>query len=247
MLVLSSAMAILTGFFLIEGLRRIPFSKGVEMSLKGVMAFLLVLVFLAYGMILTLFAGKSFLCFIGILGVLFLLLRYLKSHFKVLHLSLVLGMGILFIFSQPRLFREAGVTPHSALQGFARVIHDDAQGEEFVVGVGSHDLHEKEFQVYFQDKKVIKAAHSWPAWTEIWLKDLMSTHQEDVYCLIMGKDYETFLDEKYGSQLVVLEDGYLIRKRFYLDWGFLSAIIRNDKLKIRDYLKERVLLLKKDV
>ncbi|MFT7538449.1 MAG: 4-amino-4-deoxy-L-arabinose transferase-like glycosyltransferase, partial [Lysobacterales bacterium] len=60
----------------------------------------------------------------------------------------ILAGVILFIQLQSPLLAKASLTPHTSLQKFAKVVHA-YKDTNFAVGVGSHDLHEKEFQVYF--------------------------------------------------------------------------------------------------
>ena len=118
----------------------------------------------------------------------------------------------------------------------------DAREEEgSIISVGSHDIHEKEFQVYF-DRKVLKTANDSPEETKLRLVKLFE-REESVFCLLTEKDYISYLGNFDQEKLEIIYDDYMVRKRLKLDKDFYIAILRFDQKTINEYLKERILLV----
>ena len=160
---------------------------------------------------------------------------------------LILGLFMLFVFAQSSLLEKAGVTAHATLQKFAVTINQEikvAAAKEAVIGVGSHDIHEKEFQVYF-DRRVAKAAGSEEAETRARLAQLFATDKK-VYCLITEKDFELFLKDSFGGSLEIVQEDYIFRRRMNIDKGFFMALLKLDQTAVRRYLKEKLILIRKD-
>jgi hypothetical protein len=160
--------------------------------------------------------------------------------------SMILAGFLLFVFAQSSLMEKAGVTTHATLQGFAAAVQEEiASGAPgtAVIGVGSHDIHEKEFQAYF-DQKVVKAAGSEPEQTRSMLMDLFRADGK-VYCLITEKDYNDILKDAGFRAVEVIGEDYMFRRRIKIDRSFFTAIVRMDRETVRDYLKEKVLLVRR--
>jgi len=153
---------------------------------------------------------------------------------------------ILIVFAQSSLLQKAGVTSHSTLQKFAVTVNQAIEQDKFkkiIIGVGSHDIHEKEFQVYF-DQKVIKAAGSGAEETEAKLTKLFTTKGQ-VYCLIIEKDYDLFLKGSSLGTFDVIQEDYIFRRRMYIDKDFFIALFKIDQATVQRYLKEKIILIKK--
>ena len=65
---------------------------------------------------------------------------------------LCLALLIMFVFAQSSILQKAGITTHATLQKFAQTINRQLakQQDDVIIAVGSNDIHEKEFQVYFE-------------------------------------------------------------------------------------------------
>lgn len=195
--------------------------------------------------------GFSFLCFfiVGInvwWGLIFLVgygvgLRFALFKKDGYRCALVLAIFLVIIFSQSELMGKANFTAHSSLQKFAQTIKSQ-QSIKSVLSVGSHDIHEKEFQVYF-DKELRKDV----AWNDELTQEklyLLFKENEDVFCLIMGKDYDKFLT-KFGSEgLEIIQKEKIFRKRMNIDKGFFKALVRLDQIEIKNYLMEEIILVR---
>jgi len=153
---------------------------------------------------------------------------------------------ILIVFAQSSLLEKAGVTSHATLQKFAITVNqsiaEDAT-KSFIIGVGSHDIHEKEFQVYF-DQKVIKAAGSEIKETKAKLAKLFATN-DHVYCLIIEKDFDQYLRGSSLGSFETIQEDYIFRRRMHLDRGFFNALLKLDQAAVNHYLKEKIILIKK--
>ena len=155
----------------------------------------------------------------------------------------VLGLFLVFVLSQTSLLAKAGVTSHTTLQKFADTIHKDKQGEA-TIGVGSYDIHEKEFQVHF-DQKVIKAGASFDGETR-WRLGMLFKGSKKVYCLISKKDYDKFLSIYQPDERQIIQSEYMVRKRFHIDKKFFEALLTFDRDTVWSYLLEEVVLVKKE-
>jgi len=247
LLVLSTPFAILVSVFLLENFdRQYLVGKIISIMRKYVAIFIFTVGCLAFSFLFVFLAGAGkwwlvvfFLAYIAVIG------RLSKSS-KPLVAPLSLGILMLLVFAQSSLMTKAGVTSHVILQKFAATINqgimNDALGEADI-GVGSHDIHEKEFQVYF-DQRVIKAAGSEEYETKAKLTRLFKTDKR-VYCLMTEKDYQYFLKNSYPGTLEVIQEDYIIRRRFNIDKGFFMALLRLDQSTIHHYLKEKLVLVRK--
>jgi len=159
---------------------------------------------------------------------------------------LSMGILILVVFAQSSLLERAGVTSHATLQKFAMTVNQaitENSTRSIIIGVGSHDIHEKEFQVYF-DQKVIKAAGSGIEETATKLATLFAT-EDYVYCLIIEKDFDLHLRDSSLGAFEIIQEDYIFRRRMYLDRGFFNALLKLDQAAVNHYLKEKIILIKK--
>jgi len=204
-----------------------------------------------------------FLLFVSILAVAFLQIFLMGSPKSVLVLLMVVFIGLavmvnssrnplvpplsmslvlILILSQTHVMANAGITAHATLQKMARTIKQE-QDPEFIIGVGSHDIHEKELQIYF-DKPIQKAGASNYPETRMNLANLLSRN-EKVFCLMTQKDYDDHFDYFANYPHKIIQEEFIIRKRFNLDRGFVAAVIKLDFDQVHDYLMEKIILVKK--
>jgi len=204
--------------------------------------FLITLVSLAFMFIAVFLAGQHkwwLLIFLVLYGVII----YLFSRKKDVYIkAFALSAVMIFCLSQSDILNKAGLTSHPVLSKMAKTINMD-QDPEYFIGVGSHDIHEKELQVYI-DKEIQKAGTSFDSGTKHYLSILLNTDKK-VYCLILEKDFDKFIKPVYSGKIRVLQEDYILRRRMYLDKGFISAIIRLDQEKVKNYLKEKIILFEK--
>ncbi len=158
---------------------------------------------------------------------------------------LILGGFMLFVLAQSQLLEEARLTSHSVLGKFAETIKKDNNNADFLIAVGSHDIHEKEFQVYF-DQKVDKISVSW----EWGMQESLTRYfdnNKNIYCLIAGTDYDKYLtDNSALGELIIAQEDYMFRRRLDLDHEFFLALIRFDQAKVYQYFMEKIILVKKE-
>lgn len=244
MLVLTTPFAILLSFFLVsEGKEEAVSGKIWRLSEKFLIALIITAGTLAFSFLFVFLVGASrwWIVPFGVLcgGMIFFVLRSPRP----MAAPLMLGIFLLGIFSQSSLLGKGGITAHAALQRFAAVIQEKAD-PGFVVGVGSHDIHEKEFQVYFEGK-VEKVATSRDEETQIRLLNLFTTSPK-VYCLITERDFKRYLNEEEIRPFDIVQEGYIVRKRMHIDKGFFIALFKGDQKTVRDYFMEKLILVKKD-
>jgi len=137
-----------------------------------------------------------------------------------------------------------GLTSHAVLQKFANTINSQAQ-DPFAVGIGSHDLHEKEFQIYFQ-QKVEKIGHSHVPLNRILLKKFLAKEDENIYCLITEADFLKFSKEIKRFAPGIIQEEYILRRRLNIDGKFFKAIFVYDREVVFNYLMEKIYLLEKN-
>ena len=150
-----------------------------------------------------------------------------------------LAMVILFVLSQGILLSRAGLVSLSSLQDLAGTVNRQLMSGE-IVAVGSHDIHEKELQIYFNDP-VLKAATSESAETLDRLNELFQSPRT-VYCLFTEDDYNAFLKNS-GQRLQVLKEDFIFRRRIYPDRGLFEAFFRFDRPVIQRYFLEKIILV----
>ncbi len=78
------------------------------------------------------------------------------------------------------------------------------------------------------------------------MSQLLNTPQE-VYCLLTEKDFQRYLGEgAAGGRLDIVQEDYIFRKRMDIDRGFFAAILKMDRSKVREYMMEKLILIRKD-
>ena len=247
MLVLTTPFALLVSIFLLEGFRKeYAFGRAVAFFRKFALIALFTVCSIAFGFLFVFMsdAGKWWLAVF--LPAYLVIVQIMARSKDTMTPAMIMGIFLAFAFSQSALLDRAGITTHAALQKFAGVIHQQIQDratQDAVIGVGSHDIHEKEFQVYF-DQRVEKAAGSMPDETMARLRSLFSTKNE-LYCLITDVDFHRFIEGAFPGKIEVLQEDYIIRKRFNIDSGFFVAIMKLDQQTVHDYMKEKLVLIRK--
>ena len=156
---------------------------------------------------------------------------------------MALGIFILVGLTQTSLMGKAGLTAHATLQKFAQTVHA-LKTEDSIIGVGSHDIHEKEWQVYF-DVQIEKAGISFEEGTRSNLNRLFST-EKTVFCLMTERDFDYYLKDMKDIPLRIVQEEYIFRKRMSIDKGFWWALMRVDRPRVREYLMEKLILVKKE-
>lgn len=248
MLVLTTPFALLVSYFLLENFNQeLLIGKIAVFLRKYMLLFILTVGSLAFSFLFVFLAGAAKWWLILLLIVYVIAAREIHKSSKPMTAPLILGAFMLFVFAQSSLLAKAGVTAHATLQKFAITINKEIGAdvsEKVVIGVGSHDIHEKEFQVYF-DQRVMKAAASTAQETKSKLLQLFATDKK-VYCLIAEKDFEYFLKDSLSDSFKIVQEDYIFRRRMYIDKGFFVALLKLDQAAVRHYLKEKLILIRKD-
>jgi len=154
----------------------------------------------------------------------------------------VMAFFILFVFFHIPLLSKARLVPFATHQAFAEMIQRDLK-EDDIIAVGSNDIHEKEFQVYFT-RRVEKAATNLEEATKAELRNLF-LRKEAVYCLMTQKDYQYF-SKSLPDRLLVLREDFMVRKRIYPDRALFFALLKLDRNAVKNYFMEKVILIKKN-
>lgn len=247
MLVLTTPFAILVSYFFLEQVNESRISgKIILVARKYFSVIIFTISSLAFGFLFVFLAGASKWWLIVFLLIYVVTVLKVHKSSDALAAPLSLGILILIVFAQSSLLQKAGVTSHATLQKFAVTVNQAIEQSKFkkiIVGVGSHDIHEKEFQVYF-DQKVIKAAGSGAEETKTKLAKLFAT-KDQVYCLIIEKDFDLFLAGGSLGAFEVIQEDYIFRRRMYIDREFFSALFKIDQATVQHYLKEKIILIKK--
>jgi len=248
MLVLSTPFAILVSCFCLEPLdRQRAFPTTVSFLRKYMALFIFTVGTLAYAFLFVFLAGAHKWWLFVILGACVMIIRTIFKSRKPITAPLCLGLLLLFVFAQSSLLGKAGITSHAILQKFAATINQEIgkdQSQGITIGVGSHDIHEKEFQVYFE-QKIVKAASSEAQETKHRLDQLFATDNE-VYCLLTEKDFKRFIKESFKGSIEILQEDYIVRRRMNINMGFFRALLKLDTVTVNQYLKEKLILIKKE-
>jgi 4-amino-4-deoxy-L-arabinose transferase-like glycosyltransferase len=246
MLALSTPFALLLGYFLLKDLNKeLLFGKICSFLRKYLLVFIFTAGAVSFAFLFVFLAGaaKWWLgVFLAVYGV--TVLKMYKSS-KLLTAPLVLGIFMVFVFMQSSLLEKAGITSHAVLQKFAATINHkiQANADGAMIGVGSHDIHEKEFQVYF-DQRIVKAAGSEKQETRAKLGEFFRTDKE-IYCLITEKDFNDILTDPSFGALDIIQEDYIFRRRLKIDSGFFAAMIKVDQPVVQQYLKEKLVLVRR--
>ncbi len=247
MLVLSTPFALLTSYFLLEQFnKKLLFGKIALFLRKYMLVLILTFGSLGFIFLFVFLAGAAKWWLIIFIGTYIVMILGMVKSSRPIVAPLILGIFMLFVFAQSSLMVKAGLTTHATLQKFAATINKEIQSDtdEVVIGVGSHDIHEKEFQVYF-DQRIAKAAGSEKHETKAKLEDLFKTKKK-VYCLITENDFNYFLKNDPAGSLHIIQEDYIFRRRLNIDRGFFAAILKLDQTAVHHYLKEKILLIRRD-
>jgi len=241
---LAAPFSILVAYFILHGFKENSTAEKIQQFMQRYFILIILAVgFFAFAF-LAVFLASNHKLWLGVSLLTYLVIIFIVCRKKDPMIApVILGLFILFVFSQSSLMAKAGVTAHGTLQNFAKTIHAQ-DNQEYVLGVGSHDIHEKEFQVYF-DRKIYKAGHSHEGRTKMQLGKLFNT-KETVYCLLTEKDYNRYRDVINRKRHYTVQEEYMIRKRMNLDQGFFVALLKLDQEVARQYLMEKILLIRKD-
>ncbi|MBU0469643.1 MAG: glycosyltransferase family 39 protein [Candidatus Omnitrophica bacterium] len=243
MLVLSTPFAILISkFFLWEIDVKGVWVRSVYFVRRYLIILFIAIGTFAFSFLVVFLLGKNNL-WIAIYVLMFVLMAKACLKRNAVFAPAVLSLFLMFVFAQSSLMGEANVTPHSAFQRFANTIKEDPNGP-VAVAVGSNDIHEKEFQVYF-DEKVIKAANDSESETGAMLFKFFNDNDK-AYCLLTEEDFKKALNSVGLESLRIVQNEYIFRRRMYIDKGFFIGLLQFDDNKVRDYLMEKVVLVRKD-
>lgn len=238
MLVLSTPLAILIAYFF----QTVEAKAWMRRLNKGLVIFLLTVGAVAYAVLCVFLAGKSLIC-LPLVGILYGLMVWIVGRTQRAYMApMMLGVFLILVLTQSRLLGEAGVTSQSILQRFARTIHQN-QDSSMIVGIGSRDIHEKEFQVYFT-RRVLKPTFGYEPEHKKRLKAFLD-QPRNFYCLMSQRDIQHFIPERI-HQFEVIQEEYMMRRRMSIDGGFFKALLKLDQSTIHDYLMEKVVLFKKE-
>jgi len=247
MLVLTTPFAVLVSYFFLEniGQNRLG-GKIILCARKYFPVIIFTVSSFAFSFLFVFLAGASKEWLFVFLLVYIVTIVGVRKSSNTLAAPLSLGILILVVFAQSSLLQKAGVTSHATLQKFSVTIHQSIKQvapSRIIIGVGSHDIHEKEFQVYFE-QKVIKAAGSGAKETEERLTRLFATDGQ-VYCLMIEKDFDLFLKSAPTGTFEVVQEDYIFRRRMYIDKAFFVALLKLDQTTVHHYLKEKIILVRK--
>lgn len=243
LLILSTPFAILVSAYLLDLNSR---SAVTQWLVKGFLIFLmgatlLGLIFLQVFLVSA--PGIWVLFYISAFAVYCWLIRRDRSPVIA---PLLVAIAITGIFSVQTVFmRKAGLNSHSVWERMAKIIQDDCRGN-CAIAIGSRDIHEKEVQVYF-DQKLEKIGSDYDALTDTLTKQFVYREEPQRYSIITLQDYTMYpeLYDKIGFKRIA--EDFVTRKRFFLDQRFFYAMVTLNRPTVLDYLKEKVILLRRDV
>ena len=243
LLVLSTPLAILTSAFLMDlGSRSITAQK----IIKGFMVFLMIGAGISMIFLHVFLADGHVMWILFYIFVFLIYCRLVREDRSPVLAPLMLAVLLAGIFAvQTKFMMQTGLSTHSAWQRMADLIEDDCR-DNCAVAVGSHDLHEKELQVYF-DRKVEKLGTNYHAVTEILTKQFLDREDPQSYCFITVPEYTRYMGLYDQGGFRIMAKDSIARKRFYLDKEFFPALATLNRPKVLSYLKETVILLQRDL
>jgi len=244
LLILTTPFAILISFFLLQEFESQKiFGRTVNALRKYFMATILSLLLFAFGFLIVFLVGFSKLWLIVISALYIYLLQVVIRSRTLSVPPMLVALTFILILSQTDLMSKAGLTAHGTLQKFAQTIHQYDE-DSFGIGVGSQDVHEKEFQVYF-DQRVEKVGRSNLEVSKKLLNDFFKRH-EIAYCVMRLSDYQKLQIHLKPYSLEVLQKENIIRRRMYIDRDFFIALLKMEQNKVFHYLMEELILVKMD-
>jgi len=239
MLVLSTPMSILIAYFLVEG---ISTNKALSRSIRGILLLLIIIGILAMSFVFVFLGNVNILWLIIYLMAATIVTIVILRHPDPVIAPIITCFFIIFVLSQTTVLARSGLSPHSSWQRMAEVVHDH-QKTDSVICVASHDLHEKEAQIYF-DQKIVKTGHGYELLTYRNLIDLLNK-QNDIYGFITEVDFKKYKEDLHKYPVTIIGEDYMFRKRLHLDAGFARAVVRLDRKHIHDALMEKILIFHK--
>ena len=243
MMALATPFVILVSYFLLSPIRGNPiFASGIIFLRKGLLIMMVTISLLAFSFLVVFLAGYNPAWLILIAGVYCAVLVVMVRHKSALAAPLVLAAILLTVYSQATIMRKGGIGL-VVLQKFADTINAQIQKGDLVV-VGSHDIHEKEFQIYF-DRLVIKIADDDPIRTKHELLKFLS-ESPSVYCLLTKNDLDFLSSDLPKDSYTIIQEEYSFRRHMRLDQGFFWALFKLDQGVVQDYLKEKTVLIRKE-
>lgn len=243
-LVITTPFAILLGYFLLH-----PFclEKRAGRMLHGLRKFCMIFI-MTFGLL-----GICFLrvlvpevngvWLMATLLIWLVALIFIKRDKRPFLAPFVFAVVMLFIYGQSNLLSASRLLSHACLQSFAETIREDLK-EGDLIGVASHDIHEKEFQAYF-DHRVEKVATSDPVQSRSMISEFLGSSPK-VFCLITKADFDQFSQEPWREKVRIVQEEDTFRRRMRIDQGLLKALLERDNVKIKDYFLERFVLIRKD-
>jgi len=241
LLILSAPLATLLAFFFSEN----PLWRGrvSRRIIKGIFIALFILGFLSLALVFVCLAGlASVWLFLYGLAMIVIAIMITRTDNPSLPPAL-LGLFLVFTLFQSDVISRSGLCPHTVYHHLARLMQAP-QYDQYMINVASHNLHEKELQVYF-DRRVIKTGHGYEPLTRSNLLKFLNEH-EKAFVIITAADYERYADDLKPFHLEPVICESISRKSYALDAGFLRALGRLDRDRIRDYIMQPILLIKKD-
>ncbi|MBP9855553.1 MAG: glycosyltransferase family 39 protein [Candidatus Omnitrophica bacterium] len=244
MLVMSVPVAVLTSYFLLYPFETKDFwQQFLTFFRKYYVLFAFTVLTIVYSFIL-IFFGYLPIFGICIIAVIFVLSLSIILRSQSLFVGpMMLGLLIALIGYQTAYLSGLGLTNHTTLRKFAQTI-DHGELKNYAIGIGSHDLHENELQIYFKDVKIEKYANDTDDYTRYMLSQLFGKN-ESVYCLITEKDYNKYLKDTVKNGQIIQQE-FMLRKQLNLDAEFLKALLRFDRREIYEYFMENVILVKRE-
>ncbi len=241
LLVLSTPLAIALAYFFSEcRLEQIAIARR---SWKGVFIFLFMIGLLSLSLVFVYLAGLSFVWLVVYgLAAGAMMVMTARSADPVLPPAL-LGLFLVFVLFQSQVISRSGLCPHTVYRDLARSIAASDEGD-VAITVASHSLHEKELQVYF-DQKITKTGHGYEPLTRSNLLKFLQTHDQ-AFFIITAADYERYADDLKDFSLKEITREDITRKSYALDKDFLKALFRLDRSGIRAYIMQPILLMRKD-
>lgn len=242
LLVLSTPFAVLVSYFLLESFNAKKIAgKTIIFLRENSIVLFLVLSALAYCFLWVFLAKQNPWWGILFIFILMASVYAIKTTKDLIVAPMILCVFMLFLNSQSVFMAKIGLTPHSILQRFAQTVQKDPT--EKVLLVGSHGLHEKEFQVYFKEQ-VYKVPNDNYGQVHQMLEEFFAK-DEKVYCLIKDVDFQKhFADAQ--DQFDIVQEEYSVRRRMRIDKGFFAALFKVDQDKVYDYFMEKILLITKE-
>lgn len=244
MLVLSTPLAILTADFVTQPLPRPGWLATAVTWVRRHLVFLIYFLLLGvYTFVLLFFGGAP----LGLITVTMVLgvgagIYGMRAPGPIAPVALLAALMLAVIYQTPNL-SQLGLTTHTSWRKFAGEIQQNSR-QPYTVGVASHDLHEKELQIYFPGQRIGKYANDNDEYTVYMLRKLFGNKQR-VYCLMTEKDYNKYLKDTREPLQIVRQD-YMLRKRLNIDGGFFLAVLRLDRRTIFHYFMEKVVLIKRE-